>query len=138
MGINGNAYYYYSPPSPEMSVKQWLQTYRGYLFYKCKIEIYFTEWAPKLVFSRVAKPQMKIHNSGVHEWNIFLFFTGKNKFSFYFMLLVHNLCEFDRKIPWNGAKNDCLWRDIMTSYTHTLARVLNVLIRNVMYVWVPA
>ena len=30
------------------------------IFFRCKIDFYFTEWTPKAVFSRVAKPQVKI------------------------------------------------------------------------------
>ena len=29
-------------------------------FFRCKIDFYFTEWTPKAVFSRVAKPRVKI------------------------------------------------------------------------------
>ena len=28
--------------------------------FQCKIELYFTEWTPKVVFSRVAEPRVKI------------------------------------------------------------------------------
>ena len=28
--------------------------------FQCKIDFYFTEWTPKVVFSRVAEPRVKI------------------------------------------------------------------------------
>jgi hypothetical protein len=42
------------------------------------------------------------------------------------MLLVNNLCEFDRKIAWNGAKNVCVWHYVMMSYAQTWTCFLNI------------
>ena len=60
--------------------------------FRRKIEIYFIELTPPVIFSRVAQPRVKIFLMVFSRWNKFLSFTGKkkNKYSFYFMLLTHS------------------------------------------------
>ena len=64
--------------------------YWGYLgfFFWWKIEIYFIECTPSVIFSRVAKPRGKILPMVVTRWNKFRSFTENNKYSVYFMLLT--------------------------------------------------
>ena len=56
--------------------------------HKMKIEIYFIEWTPSVIFSRVAQPRVKILPMVFTRWNKFRSFTEKNKYSVYFMLLI--------------------------------------------------
>ena len=62
-------------------------THRGYSFFRWKIEIYFIEWTPSVIFSLVAQPRVKILPMVFTRWNKFRSFTEKNKHSVYFMLL---------------------------------------------------
>ena len=55
------------------------------------------------VYTNITKPRVKIHNSGVHEWIIFLSFTDKNKFSFWFY-------AFSKQFVWIWQKNCMKWR----------------------------
>ena len=52
-----------------------------------KIDLYFTEWAPKVVFPRVAKLRVKIPLLVIQEWNKkSMLHWKKIKFSVSFML----------------------------------------------------
>ena len=64
--------------------------HREYLiFFWWKIKIYFIEWTPSVIFSRVAAPLVKILPMAFMRWNKFWSFTEKkNKYSVYFMLLT--------------------------------------------------
>ena len=53
--------------------------------FRWKIRIYFIEWAPDAIFSRVAKPRVKISFLVFTRWNKFRSSAETNKFSFYFM-----------------------------------------------------
>ena len=58
-------------------------------FFWRKIEIYFIEWTPSVLFSRVAQPRVKILPMVFTRWNKFRSFTEKKKkYSVYFMLLT--------------------------------------------------
>ena len=58
-------------------------------FFQWKIEIYFIEWTPSVIFSQVAQPWVKILPMVFTRWNKFRSFTEKNpKYSVYFMLLT--------------------------------------------------
>ena len=59
--------------------------HRGYLFFQCKIEFYFTEWTPKAVFSRVAVAMSENTTFSVHEWNKIRSYTDTIQFSVSFI-----------------------------------------------------
>ena len=52
------------------------------------MEIYFIEWTPLVIFSRVSKPRVKILPMVFTRWNKCPSFTEKTKYSVYFMLLT--------------------------------------------------
>ena len=58
-------------------------------FLRWKVEIYFIEWTPLVIFSRFAQPLVKILPMVFTRWNKFQSFTGKkDKYSVYFILLT--------------------------------------------------
>ena len=60
-------------------LRAWLKYIEDICFFRWKIEIYFIEWTPSVIFSQVALPLMKI---------LPMVFTENNKYSVYFMLLT--------------------------------------------------
>jgi hypothetical protein len=61
----------------------------------CKMNCkYISPIGFKIRILRSGEATVKIHNFGVHEYNIGLSFTGKTKFQlffFYVMLIMHNV-----------------------------------------------
>ena len=80
-------------------------------FFLWKIEIYFIEWTPSVIFSQVARPRVKILPM-VFTWNKFRSFTEKNKkqqilclfhaFNPFWEKLYQNQVQFFTAIPRGG------------------------------------
>ena len=70
--------------------KSWVVHIEDTCFFRWKVEMYFIEWTPLVIFSRVAQPRVKILPMVFTRWNEFRSFTEKKspKYSVYFMFLT--------------------------------------------------
>ena len=69
-------------------------------FFRWKIEIYFIEWTPSVIFSRVAQPLVKILPMVFTRWNKFAIFHGKKQI----FCLFHAFNPFWEKLYQNPVQ----------------------------------
>ena len=69
-------------------------------FFRWKIEIYFIEWTPSVIFSRVAQPRVKILPMVFTRWNKFRSFAEKKKI----FCLFHAFNPFWEKLYQNPVQ----------------------------------
>ena len=71
-----------------------------FFFFRWKIEIYFIEWTPSVIFSRVAAPLVKILPMVFTRWNKFPSFTEKKQI----FCLFHAFNPFSEKLYQNPVQ----------------------------------